>query len=394
MSTESISVISLPSWESGKRRIRFLYLAGKNSFKVTSQSTDEGQMIPLFLGADLFTDTDVRTENHPRYHAKFAKRGLATKLIFSSDIRLQGIRVPCSRNSLWFYCIHGVFRVAFELYSKQDQLSVLESFQDLWKSRINDDLLDMAYNLDIQLDLQLPRDLNHAITSSNIPNNISACSHAYSKGQEIPEDYVTSQPLHGLPNDSLSADHDYCSISEQGESQQSNVLTERLSRIADKVKFMTAMEVNQRTFLKLLDYAEYWIGGQLDEERLTETVMTLLQTHSQGFSVYSSPLLQALGGWLGQQFHAANSSVSHQVEGFKMRHIEHIKDLPPAEELATELFPEAMRNLLMHWMGLSEEAATWKRLSEYPIVLLVLEFVNHNLITGVAHVLYSSLICR
>lgn len=41
-------------------------------------------MIPLFLGADLFSDTDIRSENQPRYHAKFAKRGLATKLSFSS----------------------------------------------------------------------------------------------------------------------------------------------------------------------------------------------------------------------------------------------------------------------------------------------------------------------
>lgn len=42
------------------------------------------RLIPLFLGADLYSDTDIRVENHPRYHAKFAKKGLATKLVFSS----------------------------------------------------------------------------------------------------------------------------------------------------------------------------------------------------------------------------------------------------------------------------------------------------------------------
>lgn len=42
------------------------------------------RLIPLFLGADLYSDTDIRIENHPRYHAKFAKKGLATKLVFSS----------------------------------------------------------------------------------------------------------------------------------------------------------------------------------------------------------------------------------------------------------------------------------------------------------------------
>lgn len=39
--------------------------------------------IPLYLGADLLSNTNVRTENHPRYHAKFAKKGLATKIKFS-----------------------------------------------------------------------------------------------------------------------------------------------------------------------------------------------------------------------------------------------------------------------------------------------------------------------
>lgn len=44
--------------------------------------------VPLYLGADLFSNTSVRTENHPRYHAKFAKKGLATKINFSSGSAL------------------------------------------------------------------------------------------------------------------------------------------------------------------------------------------------------------------------------------------------------------------------------------------------------------------
>ncbi|XP_036453830.1 uncharacterized protein si:ch211-110p13.9 [Colossoma macropomum] len=395
MTTESVSVIDLPHWESGKRRIRFLYLAGNNSFKVTKQNANEEQMIPLFLGADLFSNTDVRTENHPRYHAKFAKRGLAAKLVFSSAFRFQGIRLPCSSNGLWFYCIHGVFRVAFELFSKQEQLSVLESFQDLWKSRINDEQLNMVYNLHVQLPTTSSYHSDEEISHGHTSSNISAPAPVHSEPQEVEEDFAISQPVSGLPEESSSVDHDYCSLSEQVEFKQSSLLAEKLCIIGDKLKAIITMDVSQEeTILKLLDYAEYWISGGQDEERLTDAVMALLRTHSQGYSIYSSLLLQALAGWLGQKFHSANSSISQQVESFKMRHIEHITDLPPAEELATELFPEAMRNLLINWMGLGEEAATWKRLSEYPIVLLILEFANHNLITGVAHVLYSSLISR
>ncbi|KAI4889399.1 hypothetical protein NFI96_034088 [Prochilodus magdalenae] len=394
MTTESISVIDLPHWEIGKRRIRFLYLAGNNSFKVAQQNTNEEQLIPVFLGADLFSNTDVRTENHPRYHAKYAKRGLATKLVFSSAFRFQGIRLPSSSNGLWFYSIHGVFRVTFELHSKQEQLAILEAFQALWKSRINDEQLNMVYNLHIQLPTTTNYHSDEETASRHVSNNISGPVSAHSEHQKI-EDFVISQPVSGLSEELSSADHDYCSISEQVDFEQSSALAEKLCIIGNKLKSKSILEVNQEeTVFKLLDYVEYWISGQQDEDRLTEAVMALLQTHSHGYSIYSSLLVQAVAGWLGQKFHAANSSISQQVEGFKMQHIEHITDLPAAEELATELFPEAMRNLLINWMGLGEETATWKRLSEYPIVLLILEFANHNLITGVAHVLYSSLISR
>lgn len=43
MTTKSVSssVIDLPYWESGKRRIRYLYLVGEKSFQVTKPRTNE-----------------------------------------------------------------------------------------------------------------------------------------------------------------------------------------------------------------------------------------------------------------------------------------------------------------------------------------------------------------
>ncbi|ROL44361.1 hypothetical protein DPX16_8783 [Anabarilius grahami] len=390
MTSGGVSLINMSYWESGKRRIRFLYLTNNNSFNVTKPSTNEDEMIPLFLGADLFSDTDVRSENQPRYHAKFAKRGLATKLVFSSDFRFQGLRLPCSSNSLWFYSVQGVFRVAFELYNKQDQLSIMESFQDLWKSRINDKNLNMTYHLGAQ-HVQ-PR--NDQMAQTILANNKTCPSyqshrHADGGGMDI-------FPITTVQSDvSSSTDHDYCSSTEQTNSSPSALLAEKLHSLAEKVKLLTNIEAEQlNTTTKVLDYVEYSITGRIEEERLTDAVMAMFQTHFRSYSIYSSSLLKAVAGWLGQQFNAANSTISHRVEGFKAQHIEHITNLPPPEELATELFPEAMRNLLAHWMGLSDEAENWKRHSEYPILLLILEFANHNLITGVAHVLYSSLICK
>uniref|UniRef100_A0A3B5PRT7 Si:ch211-110p13.9 n=1 Tax=Xiphophorus maculatus TaxID=8083 RepID=A0A3B5PRT7_XIPMA len=281
-------------------------------------------VIPLYLGADLLSNTDIRVENHPRYHAKFAKKGLATKVHFSS-FRFQGLRVPAANNSLWFYSIQGLFRLAFEIYNKQEQLAVLENFQD----------------------------------------------------------------------------HDYCTFTKQScQTEQIHpavaALREKLHHLDDQLHSPPQSRTDRlETMLLLLEKIDRYMTGSLDEKDATDAVLALLNAEDWSKdSVYSSYMLTCIGRWLGQQFHAANSSISQKVESFKVQHIEQISDLPPAEELAAELFPEAMQTLLLHWMGLCDESTEGKRRSEYPILLLILEFANHNLITGVAHVLYSTLICK
>lgn len=49
--------------------------------------------------------------------------------MFVAAFRFQGLKVSTADNSLWFYSIQGLFRVAFEMYSKQDQLAVLDNLQ-------------------------------------------------------------------------------------------------------------------------------------------------------------------------------------------------------------------------------------------------------------------------
>lgn len=338
-------------------------------------------MTPLYLGADLLSNTDIRTENHPRYHARFAKKGLATKINFSSAFRFNGLKVPAANNSLWFYSVQGLFRVAFEMYSKQEQLAVLENFQDVWKSQINDSPLKTSYSFSVQLgqcDTELSNEMSQSVSCQADKEMVD---------------------IHGGDTAKTSEDHDYCSSPKQSlqpEPSQPLVssVRQKLHSLDDQLSSEPQSCTAQlETVLLLLENISQYIKGNLEEKDVTETVLALLKAKDWG-SVYSSSLLSCVGQWLGQQFHAANSSISQKVEGFKVQHIERISDLPPAEELATELFPEAMQTLLLHWMGLSEESSLEKRRSEYPILLLILEFANHNLITGVAHVLYSSLICK
>lgn len=187
----SYTTVHLPHWDGGMRKIRFIYLANTTSFRMTAYPVEvsvrlcfgeipgrkfnevkrillaihifsclvppQRPMIPLFLGADLLSETDIRSENHSKYHSKFAKKGFATKITFSSGVlsktlfylakfmlfkrrelhliffqsafRFHGLRISAANNSLWFYSIQGLFRVAFEMYSRHEQLTVLENFQ-------------------------------------------------------------------------------------------------------------------------------------------------------------------------------------------------------------------------------------------------------------------------
>lgn len=210
-------------------------------------------------------------------------------------------------------------------------------------------------------------------------------------GQKLEDGY-------GSDKGDTSADHDYCFLSKQtlhtDSSKAVTAVIQKLQLLVEKLSLDSQSYTDYlETALLLLETIDQFLNRTLEVKDVEKTVLALLNAKDWG-CVYSSSLLSCIGRWLGQQFHAANNSISHKVEGFKEHHIERISDLPPAEELTTELFPEAMQTLLLHWMGLSEESTLEKRHSEYPILLLILEFANHNLITGVAHVLYSSLICK
>ncbi|XP_077377392.1 uncharacterized protein LOC144018744 isoform X2 [Festucalex cinctus] len=334
----NLSYLSLPHWDAGSRKLRYIYLVNQSSFALTD--CPQKGSVALFLGADLLANTDIRAENHPRHHAKFSRKGLATKIHFPSEFRFRGLKVAASNNGLWFYNIHGLFRFAFEMYTKREQLAVMDNFQDLWKSQMSDIPLKASYSLD-RLD-----------ASSEIPNDQSP---------KQPENTIIRH---------MSSDHSY---STQHSSQTLTEFRNKIQSLNDKLVAKNFTAQHLEPALLLLDRADRCLDGTAEGLDAAET---------------------ELASWLGRRFAAAQADISRQVEAFKERHIQKIEELPPAEELAAQLFPDAMRTLLLNWMGLSREEDWAKRRSEYPILLLILEFANHNLITGVAHVLYSTLICK
>ncbi|MEE6504027.1 hypothetical protein FKM82_005049 [Ascaphus truei] len=392
-------------WDTGKRKLRYLFIRSPCSFRLCHGHQAEDNMIPLFLGADVVAHTGIRTENHPKLHAKFAKKGFAAKLNFGADFKFERLRLHSGGNSLWFYSIQGVFRVAFDMYSREEQLTVIESLQELWKTRVTDGPLSKDYSMKKCLGNaeHLEQKLRCADGSETQPELCGLSSDFLCEPQRVP------RPV----NAAVTGEHNYCltehcdpSVSHSQEGLDDALVLQKIKSLLD-VSTNTIVDVNDQlrtTVLMLLDVIGLVISGQHCLDKMALSIVHLLDSACNVFakdslqkesaSVYDNTLLFEVSSWLGNRFQSENECISQQVEEFKRIHIDRISDLPPAEELVAALFPKAMQVLLLNWMGLAGEASGPKLQSEYPILLLILEFANRNLITGVAHVLYSTLICK
>lgn len=56
--------------------------------------------------------------------------------------------------------------------------------------------------------------------------------------------------------------------------------------------------------------------------------------------------------WLGKHMNLFNETIAKKVEAFKLEHVSRIGDLPSAQNLVVEVFPECMQLLIGYWIGL------------------------------------------
>ncbi|XP_069136278.1 uncharacterized protein [Argopecten irradians] len=125
---------------------------------------------------------------------------------------------------------------------------------------------------------------------------------------------------------------------------------------------------------------------------------------SWGNSPQRNATLNIVSHWLGQEFHKFEPKISQRVEDFKQTHINCIDNLPPAESIVDIVFPSFMKELIVCWTSQSHPSPSVtndhdysppvKKLCSspaYPLVQHILEFANHALVSGVAHVVYSRL---
>ncbi|KAM4050273.1 uncharacterized protein ACNLHF_015065 isoform 2-T2 [Anomaloglossus baeobatrachus] len=233
----------------------------------------EDNKIPVFLGSDVVSQTGIRTENHPKLHAKFAKKGLAARLNFSTEFKIDKLRLPAGLNSLWFYSIQGLFKVAFDLYSREEQLAVIESLQELWKSRLKDEPLNKCYHLSTCLESK-----NYVVP---------LCNQAEECGKF--EVKTTSQISEVLKVPSRVSEHNYCMTSQDGSSDcppqdtvGSDVIIRRVKSLLD---LCLCLEINleselMKTILALLDVVGQIFSGHNCLDKTINSIMELLEAVS------------------------------------------------------------------------------------------------------------------
>ncbi|XP_076453042.1 uncharacterized protein LOC143288439 [Babylonia areolata] len=129
------------------RPLRFCMMDGSNRFNTYNDMHMTGCQ-PLFLGSDILHGTSEWDKNLCRIHARFAKQGLATKLVFK-DCRIDGLR---KGDEAYFYSVHGLFRAVFEYQALPVQRQCLQRLTDVWlkASAVTLPQLESRYKVSLQ----------------------------------------------------------------------------------------------------------------------------------------------------------------------------------------------------------------------------------------------------
>jgi hypothetical protein len=368
------------------RKLRFLHL--KSQGELLFKNDLCGKYLPLFLGADVLSKCSISVPNLPRTHAKFAKKGLATKVNFPSFVRINGIQGTA--RGVWFYSIQGLFRVAFEMYSREEQLDMLKCLQGVWTLRFGDKLLDEVMNpllfdicegneeeMDSGKEKLCEPDIPISVSSPSCDEFSMSCDQSKTIGNT-----ANTCPL--IMNTTIAEENLEANLKTVKDVQLPHNCKEILQELTDLTRASNNSDDS---------YSEFY------------TIVTILRTLLQGYKTTSlSPelsqldhqqrLLYVMCHWVGGEFKKCKEEISQKVTEFKKRHIATIDSLPPAERVIEELFPLSMIVLLRTWMKdeTPKTATESQSVLPYPLIQLILEFANQTLVSGVAHVLYSRLI--
>ena len=265
-------------------------------------------------------------------------------------MRINGIQGTAK--GVWFYSIQGLFKVAFQLYSREEQLNILKFLQPLWELRFSDPLLQETCNV------------------SQISEN---------------KLFPKEEPIGSPVNTSIG-----------------EILTNYESKDSSLERNVKAIEKEHEQFLiKINDFKKLCLQSESFREcdKLLACFTDILnnyQTHNIADNDNREPdnkdVLCNVSNWVGMQFRLYKNDIETSVTEFKRRHIATIDKLPPSKAVVEELFPQSMIVFLKAWMDVETEETNCKKWLPYPSIQLILEIANQTLVSGVSHVLYSRLV--
>ena len=410
-------VITLRDVQLGKRKLRYFNWICPSTMQV-SQYDLHSEAIPLFLGADVLSSCSLTQKNLARTHAKFSSDGLSTKVYFPQGHKVNGLRGV--GESAWFYSIQGLFRIAFEHYSRQEQKLLLENLKDIWISRLNDSFLIH------EIKLLAINELGCDPVQSNMSSH---CSDSETEYQEVYEPEI--QPEVSRKSKTNNDMFDSCSqfktvMNSNQEPQDTGVsdaesvlesLYSQIKSLMEKVRLncstistRTIDDITSQFIIDLVDLLKLetvnidQIGRTIFPIHLMRSYLEMKQKESiEGenqceFQFQQELVLHVISGWLGEEMHSFQPRIELNVDLFKKNYLSSINNLPNPEDIINELYPSAMCNLLYNWIGVENEqgfdddsafSTSDSKLFGSSLTLFLLELLNKSPITGLGHLALS-----
>ena len=400
--------INLNEVHIGKRRLRYIYQYEQNT--VCTKFDENKKCMPLFLGCDVLDECGcaVSVGNLPRFHAKHARKGFATKLNFQPGVRVLGIHG--TTRGVWFYSIQGLFKIAFEYYNREEQKQCLCKLQLVWERQMFDPVLMPEMNVVFEQSTLGSESLSCGLTMNLAKKNVTP-----TQVLSGVEDFV------GYVNKMIDICHhndDPCL------QQQIELLRTFLACVKDKEYLDPFLNRTIKLVMKCLQFVTTVVRSQNSsnvkvysgspdntcEGHIQSSEHSEIQSSNQnlGFNnlsdsqsfCYKESVILEIAQWLGAEFLKYQPVINEKVNSFKQRNMSSIRNLPSAENLVNEVFPFSMQALLCCWLqvplarsrNLADSENSHDRSNLFPVIQLILELANESLVSGVAHVLFSQLV--
>jgi hypothetical protein len=402
--TEISFEINLKETFLGKRRLRYMYHYEPNI--VSTNPDKNNKCIPLFLGCDVVDECSHSSANLPRFHAKHARRGLATKVNFQSGVRIVGIHGTA--RGVWFYSVQGLFKIAFEYYTREDQQSCLVKLRDVWERQIFDPVLMSEMNVIFKnsgaesvcgLTLMSAKESVSSTTDATVEtfnvdefvNHVNAAIDSYTNDSSTSESHVTLMKIY-LSHMNQKSDFNCFAF------RTINMINACLGILPELSKQLESSEVSEHVPTSVNNPTS---SDSFSSPKPSDKSNENCASKQDLLTFPKEAILTHVADFLGEEFLYYHDKISEKVTLFKQRNMSKIGNLPSAKALIDKVFPWFMQVFFCRWMRVAlnsdttivgEDMSQENRRNLYPIIQLILELANESLVSGVAHVLVSQLL--